>query len=665
MASILISGLIPLLQQPGLMPEMEKECEKLLNFFMTTQPMLADAELCAEGDPNVRNWLVELNSVVYDTDDIVDDFRYAKFQTEAEAEADDFQNWNGCRVRAGIFPFSCFKNSSIDEQTMPSGALQGIENRIGSIVNRIDGLVERMGALNFRTGQELNITTTERQQQQFILSNPTEIRDIFVGRDEEKATIRDIFGAGVSIFIQGPHGIGKTAIARSICLSSGYYVVWVEVGTEFNIGKVTKSIIDRIIKKDCCISEDHTDLLELRLNQELSGVVRLTVVLDDVCTGFEQLLPKLKDWQKMGRWDMRFLIITSNFDEMQKYIIVDKKNLNPIILGPLMPDDGWKLFCNKAFYGDPKLETCPQRLEKGKKITGRCGGSPLALNMMGSLMRFKKEPEEWQGVIDQLEKEILLNDHVVPVETIIKVCYDNLTSQVKQCFAFCSLFPKGHYIDKEVLIKLWMANGLLLASDGSGSMPPEENGNLIFNELASRHFFENIKHDHEGYSYESNCGYHNRVTCKMLHLIRERAVIAAKEFALQIVQIPDHLPISGDSRVNIDIPLLLKTNPTVRILLSPDDPFSRTVNCSAVPKANSLRGLHLHCSLFEKDLSNLNDMRHLRYLDLSRSRIQTLPESTGTLYFLETLNLSKCLLLYQLPKYIYEKYEELEASLYR
>ena len=201
MASMLISGLIPLLQQPGLMPEMEEQCQKLLKFFTDALTKLSDAELRAKGDPgvritwlvdlnaaaddaqlrvlrteaepDVRIWLDDLNAAAYEVDDIVDDFRYAKLQ--AEAEADGCRNQNGDRVRAGLFLLCCFKTSSNNR----SGVLKGIENRIGSIVKRIDDLDERMRAFNFQPGQEINITSLERPQH-LNFSSPTEI----VGREK-------------------------------------------------------------------------------------------------------------------------------------------------------------------------------------------------------------------------------------------------------------------------------------------------------------------------------------------------------------------------------------------------------------------------------------------------------------------------------------------------
>ena len=198
---MIISGLIHLLQQPGCMLEMEEQRQTLLDFFTDALPKLADAKLRAEADPDVRTWLDDLNAAAYDADDIVDDFRYAKLQ--AEAEADGCQNQNGDRVRVGLFHFSCFKISGINR----SGVLQGIQNRIGLVVNKIENLVERMRDLNFQPSQEINIASAERPQH-MIFSSPTEI----VGREKEKEDIVKFMLKPYPLFelqIIGPQGIGN------------------------------------------------------------------------------------------------------------------------------------------------------------------------------------------------------------------------------------------------------------------------------------------------------------------------------------------------------------------------------------------------------------------------------------------------------------------------
>ena len=73
----------------------------------------------------------------------------------------------------------------------------------------------------------------------------------------------------------------------------------------------------------------------------------------------------------------------------------------------------------------------------------------------------RKSIEEWSSfknsrIWHNLSKE---EDIIMPV---LKLSFDNLESpSLKQCFAYCSMFKKNYEIQRDSLIQLWMAQGLL------------------------------------------------------------------------------------------------------------------------------------------------------------------------------------------------------------
>ena len=89
--------------------------------------------------------------------------------------------------------------------------------------------------------------------------------------------------------------------------------------------------------------------------------------------------------------------------------------------------------------------------------------------------------------VDQNENDIL---------PTLKLSYDHLPSYLKQCFAYCCLFPKDSKILKPTLIKMWMAQGFIRSS--SQSQCPEDIGHDYFIELLWRSFFQEVEEDELG-----------------------------------------------------------------------------------------------------------------------------------------------------------------------
>jgi len=74
------------------------------------------------------------------------------------------------------------------------------------------------------------------------------------------------------------------------------------------------------------------------------------------------------------------------------------------------------------------------------------------------------------------------------INPILRLSYHNLPSNLKRCFAYCSIFPKGYKFNKNKLINLWMAEGLLKFCGGDES--EEELGNKFFDDLESISFVQ-------------------------------------------------------------------------------------------------------------------------------------------------------------------------------
>ena len=129
--------------------------------------------------------------------------------------------------------------------------------------------------------------------------------------------------------------------------------------------------------------------------------------------------------------------------------------------------------------------------EVGQKIAMKCKGLPLAAKTLGGLLRGKDDPKDWENV---LKTEVWdLADDKCDIIPALRVSYHFLPPQLKQCFAYCSLFPKDHEFQKEQIILLWAAEGFLHQENSKRKM--EDLGREFVEELHSRSLFHQSTYD--------------------------------------------------------------------------------------------------------------------------------------------------------------------------
>uniref|UniRef100_A0A453QTY9 Uncharacterized protein n=1 Tax=Aegilops tauschii subsp. strangulata TaxID=200361 RepID=A0A453QTY9_AEGTS len=230
------------------------------------------------------------------------------------------------------------------------------------------------------------------------------------------------------------------------------------------------------------ICQRSIELLQKKL-EEVMGRKRFLLVLDDV-------------WNEEKRmWDDELKPLLCSVGGPGSVIVVTCRSkkvasimctVKPHELAFLSEEDSWELFWNKAFNND--VEEQVELVTIGRRIVNKCGGLPLALKTMGGLLSSKQLVPEWKAIEETNIGDNIGGKH--EVMPILKLSYKHLSSEMKQCFAFCALFPKDYEMQKDMLIQLRIANGFI---QEEGTMDLTQKGEFIFHELVWRSFLQDMK----------------------------------------------------------------------------------------------------------------------------------------------------------------------------
>ncbi|KAH0715767.1 hypothetical protein KY284_008672 [Solanum tuberosum] len=331
-------------------------------------------------------------------------------------------------------------------------------------------------------------------------------------------------------------------------------------------------------------------------------------------------------------------------------------------VGILTNEVSWDLFKRHSLENrDPEEHL--ELEEIGKKIAEKCKGLPLAIKTLAGMLRSKSTIEEWKHI---LRSEIweLPNNGMLPA---LMLSYNDLPPHLKRCFSYCAIFPKDYQFYKEQVIQLWIANSLVQKLQKDETI--EELGNQYILELRSRSLLDRVPD-----SFRWKGGPLSRREKFFMHdLVNDLAQIASSRLCTRLEDIEGshmlertrHLSYSmggnfssyssGDGDFG-KLKTLYKLE-QLRTLLPIDIHLhlfsvnlSKRVLHNILPRLTFLRALSFsHYDI--KELSNdlFIKLKLLRFLDLSWTKIKQLPDSICVLYNLETLIMSFCHYLEELP----------------
>ncbi|CAJ2672119.1 unnamed protein product [Trifolium pratense] len=311
------------------------------------------------------------------------------------------------------------------------------------------------------------------------------------------------------------------------------------------------------------------------------------------------------------------------------------------VLEGLSPENCLSLFVKWAFKNGEE-EKYSNLVEIGKEIVRKCAGVPLAVKTLGSSLFSKYDLNKWIFIrnheIWKLEQK---KDDILPA---LKLSYDEMPSYLKQCFAYFSLYPKDSVFSISEIVDIWIALGLVQSMNESENL--QNIARDYINELLSRSLLQDF--------FITG----NRGSFKVHDLIHDLALYVAKE---EFVIVGSHTRNVSEQARHLSIVendslghVLFPKSKIVRTILFPIEGVgldNETLLNTWLSRYKYLRYLNLSYSSFEILPNSISKLEHLRVLILyNNSKIKRLPHSIFKLHNLQVLLLNGCTELETLPR---------------
>ncbi|XP_027329676.1 putative disease resistance protein RGA1 [Abrus precatorius] len=593
----------------------KEKTEKLKNTLMLINAVLEDAEEKQMTNHSVKVWLHQVKDAAYVLDDILDE----------------------CSIHSHrLAGLSCFSPKNIIFRHKVGSRLTEIRRRFDQIAEGKNNLLLQEGVRE-RQSTEL----AEWRQTSSIIDQPQ-----VYGRNTYKEKIVEFLLAQaqgsdfLSVYpIVGLGGIGKTTLAQLVYndkrVSSHFEKkIWVCVSENFSVNNILCSIFESIERKKCDLS--NLNVIEESVKELLQGK-RYMLVLDDVWNKTQKLEGLTQDkWNKLksvlscGSKGSCILVSTRDMD-----VATIMGTCQALTLAGLSEVDCWLLFKQYAF--GPEKEEREDLVTIGKEIVKKCGGLPLAAQALGGLLRTKSEKKEWLEVKESRLWTLTDENSILPA---LRLSYFHLTPTLKQCFAFCAIFPKDTRLQKEDLIHLWMANGFISSRE---NLDVEGVGNMIVNELCRKSFFQDIEED--DISGHISFKIHDLVHDLAQSVMGQECMVLENVNTINLPGNTHHISFSSDDEKSFSKGFFKVES--LRTFYQLEVGNKNTISVCFAKKC-SLRVLRICCV----KLPSFQYLNHLRYLELHDGgrHTETLPDSLCSLRKLEILKLHSFSKLICLPE---------------
>ncbi|KAL6843170.1 hypothetical protein ACP4OV_026883 [Aristida adscensionis] len=438
--------------------------------------------------------------------------------------------------------------------------------------------------------------------------------------------------------IAGIGGIGKTTLAQNIynhpTIEEKFdQKLWLSVTQNFTVAELLRVAVTQAGGQHHHANE--RSLLEPTL-LNLIRDKKIFVVLDDLWrVGAVECNNMIKaSFSYAARGSC--VLVTTRHDGVAR--VMNARCLHRMDF--LGHEDAWSLLKKQPQRESLEVDNLK---DIGFEILDRCGGLPLAIKVIGGLLR--------QRDMNIVEWERVLNNPVwstvgLPEDLsyAVYLSYEDLPPYLKQCLLYYSFVYGNVHIDRDSLVEMWIGEGLVSCSSSDNL---EELGADYYEELIMRNLIEIDNR----YMDKPHCRMHDVVLSFCQYMARDEALIVQKgetdigsrlhsqEFRV--------LSISVDSESDEFEWSVLQKQDSLRTLIlfgpikfKPGDSLSRL---------SHLRTLSMHGADFRPMVDYLSELRHLRFLTIACSELSSLPDNIGQMKFLLHISLLHCKKMVRLP----------------
>uniref|UniRef100_K3ZH90 AAA+ ATPase domain-containing protein n=1 Tax=Setaria italica TaxID=4555 RepID=K3ZH90_SETIT len=449
-------------------------------------------------DPQVKLWASKVREASYDMEDILDTFLVSIVDVDTPAEKKDGLLKRLLKNIANLF------NKSKERHTM-AGAIEAMKKRLQEVADRRDRFSvavsqpvlptkpdPRLADMHKEAAQLIGIEETKGDLIAMLLPTPHGNGDSDVSGSNNKMKIVSVVGVG---------GLGKTTLAKAVydelCDSPRYDCrAFLSVGRKPDLAQVLKEIFLLLDKKEYEAIRDvkNESLLISELRTFLQNK-RYFIVIDDVWD-----IPTWKTIKTAlveNESGSRVITTTRNQDVASMEEVYELRTLSP--------DHSEKLFKTRLFGVNGEYPA-NHPAEAYEKILKKCGGIPLAIITMASLL-VGKSREDWFAVCNSPGfYRGQGNQQVDDTEWILSLSYYDLPSYLRTCLLYLSVYPEDYDIEKDSLIWKWIAEGFVEKKRGTSLF---QQGEEYFNQLINRSMIQAVESEANGIVYA--CYVHDMV----------------------------------------------------------------------------------------------------------------------------------------------------------